>query len=117
MHPAWARSLRDQCAAVGVPFHFKQWGEWAPLGPQYDDEYPEASEDQRADWESAIMSAPAISSGRVCCMTRDGDLPIDYRYSGEYQPPPNSDAWWLERIGKAKAGRELDGQIHDGFPA
>lgn len=30
MHPAWARSLRDQCAAAGVPFLFKQWGEWAP---------------------------------------------------------------------------------------
>lgn len=30
MEPAWARSLRDQCAAYGVPFHFKQWGEWAP---------------------------------------------------------------------------------------
>lgn len=28
MHPDWARSLRDQCAAVGVPFLFKQWGEW-----------------------------------------------------------------------------------------
>jgi len=27
MHPAWARSLRDQCAAAGVPFFFKQWGE------------------------------------------------------------------------------------------
>lgn len=30
MHPDWARSLRDQCAAAGVPFFFKQWGEWAP---------------------------------------------------------------------------------------
>lgn len=30
MHPDWARSLRDQCQAVGVPFLFKQWGEWAP---------------------------------------------------------------------------------------
>jgi protein gp37 len=29
MHPDWARSLRDQCQAVGVPFFFKQWGEWA----------------------------------------------------------------------------------------
>ena len=28
MHPDWARSLRDQCAAAGVPFLFKQWGEW-----------------------------------------------------------------------------------------
>lgn len=29
-HPDWVRSLRDQCAAAGVPFFFKQWGEWAP---------------------------------------------------------------------------------------
>lgn len=29
MHPDWARDLRDQCAAAGVPFLFKQWGEWA----------------------------------------------------------------------------------------
>ncbi len=28
MHPDWARSLRDQCVAAGVPFLFKQWGEW-----------------------------------------------------------------------------------------
>lgn len=27
MRPEWARSLRDQCVAAGVPFHFKQWGE------------------------------------------------------------------------------------------
>jgi protein gp37 len=30
MHPDWARSLRDQCAAADVPFFFKQWGEWYP---------------------------------------------------------------------------------------
>jgi protein gp37 len=29
MHPDWARSLRDQCRAAGVPFLFKQIGEWA----------------------------------------------------------------------------------------
>lgn len=28
MHPNWARSVRDQCTAAGVPFLFKQWGEW-----------------------------------------------------------------------------------------
>jgi len=28
MHPDWARSIRDQCRAAGVPFFFKQWGEW-----------------------------------------------------------------------------------------
>ena len=31
MSPDWARSLRDQCAAAGVPFLFKQWGEWIPM--------------------------------------------------------------------------------------
>ena len=30
MHPDWARSVRDQCQAAGVPYFFKQWGEWAP---------------------------------------------------------------------------------------
>jgi len=29
-HRDWVRSLRDQCKQVGVPFLFKQWGEWAP---------------------------------------------------------------------------------------
>lgn len=30
MNPRWAREIRDQCQAAGVPFLFKQWGEWAP---------------------------------------------------------------------------------------
>lgn len=32
MHHDWARVLRDQCQAAGIPFHFKQWGEWVPEG-------------------------------------------------------------------------------------
>lgn len=31
MHPDWAEGLRDQCEEYGVPFFFKQWGEWAPV--------------------------------------------------------------------------------------
>jgi hypothetical protein len=30
MHPDWVRSIRDQCVAAGVPFFFKQWGEYGP---------------------------------------------------------------------------------------
>ena len=45
MHPDWARSIRGQCEAAGVPFFFKQWGEWWPVGgtgvPPYEDEEPE----------------------------------------------------------------------------
>lgn len=31
LSPNWVRALRDQCAAHGVPFFFKQWGEFAPV--------------------------------------------------------------------------------------
>jgi len=31
MLPGWAISLRDQCRKCAIPFHFKQWGHWAPV--------------------------------------------------------------------------------------
>ena len=31
MHPDWVRGIRDQCQETGVPFFFKQWGEFSPL--------------------------------------------------------------------------------------
>jgi protein gp37 len=37
MHPDWVRSLRDQCHAAGVPFFFKQWGEFLPHESNEDD--------------------------------------------------------------------------------
>lgn len=32
LHPAWVKSIRDQCQEAGVPFFFKQWGEYLPSG-------------------------------------------------------------------------------------
>jgi protein gp37 len=32
MHPDWARQIRDQCAAAGTAFFFKQWGDYLPAG-------------------------------------------------------------------------------------
>ena len=32
MNPQWALSMRDQCKAAGVSFHFKQWGEFDAEG-------------------------------------------------------------------------------------
>ena len=32
MNPDWARSIRDQCNAEGVAFHFKQWGDFNEHG-------------------------------------------------------------------------------------
>lgn len=47
MHPTWARSLRDQCAAAGVPFHFKQNGEWVSVsevaGPGEHYQFPDGA--------------------------------------------------------------------------
>lgn len=31
MHPDWVRSIRDQCKDAGVPFFFKQWGEYLDI--------------------------------------------------------------------------------------
>ena len=37
MEPDWARRVRDQCIAAGVPFFFKQWGEWVTEGQAPDE--------------------------------------------------------------------------------
>ena len=39
MHPDWPRKLRDDCAAAGVPFFFKQWGKWSPIGKAAEHEH------------------------------------------------------------------------------
>jgi protein gp37 len=33
--PEWFRRVRDQCVVAGVPFFFKQWGEYAPMPPGF----------------------------------------------------------------------------------
>lgn len=35
MRPEWAKDVRDQCQAAGVPFMFKQWGEYGPSKGKY----------------------------------------------------------------------------------
>jgi protein gp37 len=78
MHPDWARSLRDQCAAANVPFLFKQWGEWAPS-----------------------LSGHSIAP--------DGSSPGPELWN-------HVDTAWVNRIGKKRAGRLLDGVEHNGMP-
>lgn len=36
MHPDWARQIRDDCVKAGVPFLFKQWGEYGQQGWKVD---------------------------------------------------------------------------------
>jgi len=35
MHPNWARALRDECGHFGIPFFFKQVGEWTWNAPNH----------------------------------------------------------------------------------
>ena len=32
MHPQWVKDIQLACMEAGIPFFFKQWGEWAPAG-------------------------------------------------------------------------------------
>lgn len=89
MHPDWARSLRDQCQAAGVPFHFKQWGEWAPHDRTATDSDPEFWIAHQGPAGYVHTSIPPSDYGLV-----------------EY----------MNRIGKAAAGRMLDGRIWDEYP-
>jgi protein gp37 len=88
MHPDWARSLRRQCAVAGVPYFFKQWGEWAP---------------QRQSHGMMIVTGDRQWL-RVIGLDGDED-------TGGNGP------WCLTaRVGKKAAGRLLDGELHGAFP-
>lgn len=43
MNPEWVQSIHDACKKWGVPFFFKQWGEYLPInipnGSQLTDQY------------------------------------------------------------------------------
>lgn len=94
MHPDWARGLRDQCAAAGVPFLFKQWGEWRE--PVEGEPYSTAM--GRAQERPAFIVA---LDGTVHCFENERTT---------------SGGKVMLRIGKKAAGRLLDGRTHDGFP-
>ena len=94
MHPEWARSLRDQCVAAGVPFFFKQWGDLAPLDqlPQEHGIKKNSIGPERCRW--------VHEDGRVTgigCGEQPGNLAV--------------------HVGKRAAGRLLDGREWSEFPA
>ncbi len=62
MHPDWARSLRDQCQAAGVPFFFKQWGEWLPHNQ---DGNPELKSGQHLNCSDAPVRVGKKAAGRL----------------------------------------------------
>ena len=88
IHPDWPRSVRDQCAAAGVPFFFKQWGEWAPVA------WPITQEGERASIFNTAIGDYGRKEVMATCV------------AGQ----------WMARVGKKAAGRLLDGRTHDEMP-
>lgn len=100
MHPDWARSLRNQCQAAGVPFFFKQWGENLPFTEATTTEQREAFSRATIAGRQSYFGARVVQ-GPQGLMTAgtDGISPISYA-----------------PIGKALAGRQIDGRTWDEFP-
>jgi protein gp37 len=100
MHPDWARSLRDQCAAAGVPYFFKQWGESCPL-------------------RSELIP---VERRKIGWVARDGRFKFDCTEE-DHKPMYRDDdrhgtGFWklIVRVGKKRAGRLLDGVEHSAMP-
>lgn len=95
MHPDWPRALRDQCAAAGVPFLFKQWGEWTAgeLSP-----HPDFTDDHESAWR-------LDQRGKYWNDPYEAGLPVEECASVKFI-----------KVGKSDAGRLLDGRTHDEFP-
>lgn len=111
MHPDWARSLRDQCVAAGVPFFFKQWGEYAPWVTD------ERFTHYGAEKHALTWVARDGSSGE--CWIVDGDMGWS-NWTGHPparpDDPDTADVEIMSKVGKGKAGRVLDGRTWDQFP-
>ena len=102
MHPAWARQLRDQCVIAGVPFLYKQWGNWAPVDPGAGAGHSTAdyvTDDDRCQ----IVDSLGRLRGRP--------------WPGWAIQDGTRDAATMRNYGKHKAGRLLDGRTWDEFPA
>ena len=91
MHPDWPRSIRDQCAAAGVSFFFKQWGKFvAPKDTAYHGSHK--------GWRFPVSCS---------YMKHDGTYYPSY-------PSGGLSGWTkIYRIGTKKAGRRLDGVEHN----
>jgi protein gp37 len=107
MHPDWARSIRDQCVAAGVAFHFKQWGEFSPFVDEA--KYTHGGSETKANAQTWLNSDGR--QGECWIYDDDGSWT---NWTGA--PGRSDDVAIVSRVGKAAAGRELDGRTWDEFP-
>ncbi len=89
MKAEWARSIRDQCVAAGVPYFHKQWGRWGEDGTKYRSKKAAGSKLDGRLWREY----PAVAGFK------------DKKAIGEATPPPLTDEQW-ERVAPVLPGRE-----------
>ena len=98
MHPDWVWTLRDQCQAADVPFHFKQWGEWLPAEATGSLEAFEEIRRIERNHYNGLLAKPSASD-HVCII-----------------PMGEKGQQFCWRVGKKAAGRLLDGREWNEFP-
>jgi protein gp37 len=115
MHPDWARALRDQCVAAGVPFLFKQWGAHLPI-PVLDD--PDYAGGRAFDHPRGGRTAPVIKERAPGKTHFRGAItrPMEPGDKNGFGVMLDRDTIAV-RVGKKRAGRELDGRTWDQYPA
>jgi protein gp37 len=107
MHPGWVRHLRDQAVAGQVAFHFKQWGNFAPVDgePEHGDVWVlgrgYGSVETERQGEVGSMPTQPWAPGNVGAEPGRWD-----RYGDALVRPMH----------KKDAGRRLDGRTWDEWP-
>ena len=113
MHPAWPRSLRDQCAAADVPFNLKQWGEWHTAAVHTGTGEPVFRTFETFD-EWANKASTWVGNG--ICLDRHGQLLARGEDFMRARDEGRFPVTVMHRVGTKDSGRLLDGVVHDAFP-
>jgi protein gp37 len=104
-HPDWFRSMHYQCQAAGVPFFFKQWGEWAP----------KAAFSSFKEWDRAPKHALVLFS-REFSIVNGRDVPDEEFGLTCADLDGNDGAAAMGWMGKKRAACLLDGREWKKFP-
>lgn len=117
-HPDWLRGLRDQCATAGVPFLFKQWGEWLPINQQDEAFTNRLYRSNRTAKLHEDQGNLDDLYGRTCTVPH-GTVHHDGSFHEPREPMAflqGTGAMATFKVGKKASGRLLDGRLHNDFP-
>ncbi len=107
MHPDWIRDLRDECEEAGVPFFFKQWGAWGLAPWKIERKLGEGIEG---------FKARAEAEGATHAITPWGHVNVPSHRPWSIERTSCAPHAGIRHMGKADAGRLIDGREHSAFP-